>query len=145
MGCGDGLHRGGAVGAHQGLTFLFYDGGCSLCGGAVRVVAKYDRSGQIRFAPLGGATYESLLPAESRDTLPDSLVVVTPEGDLLILSAAVIHLLHRMGPAWRLAGRLLAWIPGPLRDAAYRLMARLRARKRSCALGSASRDERFHP
>lgn len=125
------------------MTHLFYDGNCGLCGGAVRVVARHDRSGQIRFAPLGGETFERLVPAEVRAGLPDSLVVFTPEGDLLTQSGAVIHLLLRMGPAWRLMGTVLAWIPESLRDAAYRMIARLRSRKRTCALDASIKDDRF--
>lgn len=127
------------------MTRLFYDGNCGLCGGAVRVVARHDRSGQIRFAPLGGETFERLVPAEVRAGLPDSLVVFTPEGDLLTQSGAVIHLLLRMGPAWRLMGTVLAWIPESLRDAAYRLIARLRPRGRACAWEAREGDARFDP
>ena len=145
MGGGDGLHRGGAVGAHQGVTHLFYDGGCGLCCGAVRFVAKHDRSGLLRFAPLNGETFEHLVPVEARAGLPDSLVVTTPEGALLTQSEAVIHLLLRMGPACRWVGTGLGWIPQALRNPIYRLIARWRPRKRACVFGLALRDNRFDP
>jgi predicted DCC family thiol-disulfide oxidoreductase YuxK len=127
------------------VTHLFYDGGCGFCRGATRFAAKHDRSGQIRFAPLHGETYERLVSAEWRASLPDSLVVLTPAGELLTQSGAVIHLLRRMGPAWRVVGMLLAWMPESLRDAGYRTIARLRQGRRACALAISSRDDRFDP
>ncbi len=126
------------------MTRLFYDGGCGLCRGTVRFAARHDRLGRIRFAPLGGTTFLRMIPASSRVSLPDSLVVLTPEGELLTRSEAVIHLLRRMGPVWNLGGIVLGWIPGPLRDAGYRLVARLRPRKRACPL-EAPGPERFDP
>jgi predicted DCC family thiol-disulfide oxidoreductase YuxK len=127
------------------VTYLFYDGGCGLCCGSVRFAAARDRSGRIRFAPLNGETFRRLVPAEARTTLPDSLVALTPEGDLLTESGAIIHLLRRMGPAWRLAGAVLAWIPAPIRDGAYRLIARRRPRKQGCAWAVPLQDGRFDP
>ncbi len=139
------VHRGGPVGADQGLTRLFYDGECGLCCGAVRLVARHDRSGEIRFAPLGGATFLRLIPASTRAGLPDSLVVLVPDGRLLLRTEALIHLLARMGGAWRLAGRGLAWFPEPLRELAYRLVARLRPSAKACAWRATAGDERFEP
>jgi predicted DCC family thiol-disulfide oxidoreductase YuxK len=127
------------------VTRLYYDGGCGLCRGAVRFAARRDRSEQLRFAPLSGETFERLVPAESRTGLPGSLVVITPDGGLLTQSGAVIHLLRRMGPAWRWAGTVLAWIPEPLRDLVYRLIARLRPRKQTCASEVSIQDDRFDP
>jgi len=127
------------------VTRLFYDAGCGLCRGAVRQVARRDRCGGIRFAPLGGATFERLIPPASKAGLPDSLLVLTPQGDMLSRSQAVIHLLRRMGPTWRLAGQLLAWIPQSLGDAAYDLVARLRSRQGACGRFDVIQDERFEP
>jgi predicted DCC family thiol-disulfide oxidoreductase YuxK len=60
-------------------------------------------------------------------------------------SGAVIHLLGRMGPGWRVLGALLAWIPVRLRDAGYDLMARLRPAERPCQTVVSKQDERFVP
>jgi predicted DCC family thiol-disulfide oxidoreductase YuxK len=133
------------MGPGQGLTHLFYDGGCGVCRGAVRFAAKRDVSHLLRFAPLGGATFEQLVPPGLRTGLPDSLVVLTPEGGLLTRSEAVIHLLHRMGPPWRLVGFLLTWTPIHLRDWVYDQVARRRPAGRPCPRGFESSDPRFKP
>ncbi len=133
------------MGADQGLTHVFYDGRCGLCSGAVRFVARQDRAGGIRFAPLGGATFGRLISGVERPGLPDSLLVLTPEGDLLIRSKAVIHLSSRMGQPWRMLGGLLAWVPTRLGDAVYDGVVRLRPAGRACSTNGFRSDERFVP
>jgi predicted DCC family thiol-disulfide oxidoreductase YuxK len=143
MGCGDGLHRGGPMGPGQGLTRLFYDGTCGLCRSAVHFVVRRERSGLIHFAPLGGETFTLLIPPDRRAVLPDSLVVLTPEGGLLCRTAAVAHLLRQMGPAWRRVGVLLAWLPVRPCDWVYDWVARRRPARRACPRDDAAGDERF--
>jgi predicted DCC family thiol-disulfide oxidoreductase YuxK len=133
------------MGADQGLTHLFYDGGCGFCDGAVGFVARRDRSAGLRFGPIGGMAYQQWIPPAMRSGLPDSLLVLTPEGELLVRSGAVIHLLGRMNPGWRLLGVLLAWVPARLRDTGYDLVARLRPTGRACARAASPQDERFVP
>lgn len=152
MGRGAGLHRGGPVGADQGLTpdpspgptRVFYDGSCGLCHGAVRFAARRDTLRRLRFAPLDGPTFRRAVPAEARRDLPDSLVVLTAEGAVLSRSEAILHLLRRLGSPWLAVAATLAWVPVPLRDGIYRLVARLRRRREACAL-VAPGDDRFEP
>lgn len=153
MGGGAGLHRGGPVGAGEGLNGpdrLFYDGGCGLCHRAVRFLAERDRDGAIRFAPLGGATFLRSVPPEMRDGLPDSLVVLTSEGRLLTRSAAVRHLLLRIGGGWGLLARAAAPLPAAWVDGLYKAVARRRRRwfqqpAGSCPLLPRDQRARFEP
>jgi predicted DCC family thiol-disulfide oxidoreductase YuxK len=106
---------------------LFYDGHCGLCHGAVKFVLRRDRTGHaFRFAPLQGPTFEARVPAERRAGLPDSIVVLTNEGALLVRSDAFLHILRRLGGGWKTLAGALALIPRALRDAAYDFIARIR-------------------
>ena len=106
---------------------LFFDGGCALCHGFVRFVLAEDASGTaFRFAPLDSAALRAALPAEERARLPDSLVVRTAQGRVLVRSAAVLHVLQRLGGSWRILGCVLWLVPLPLRDLAYVGLAALR-------------------
>ncbi len=108
---------------------VFYDGTCGLCHRAARFSIARDRDGRrFRFAALGGETFRRLVPEALRAGLPDSIVVLTPGGTLLARSAAVIHILERIGGPWRLAGRLLALVPQGVRDLSYDGIARGRHR-----------------
>ena len=68
------------------------------------------------------------MPEALRRGLPDSIVVLTPDGTLLSRSAAIIHILDRIGGSWRLQGRLLALVPRGIRDLGYDGVARVRHR-----------------
>jgi predicted DCC family thiol-disulfide oxidoreductase YuxK len=108
---------------------LFYDGHCGLCHRTVKFVLKHDRSGSaFRFAPLQGTTFESRIAPDRRAGLPDSIVVLTNEGSLLVRSDAFLHVRRRLGGGWRILANAQAVIPRPLRDLVYDFVARIRYR-----------------
>jgi predicted DCC family thiol-disulfide oxidoreductase YuxK len=130
---------------------LFYDGHCGLCHRAVKFVLKHDRTGEaFRFAPLQGETFRALVPDAARGSLPDSIVVRTSDGALLVRSTAFLHILRRLGAGWRLWASILAVIPRGLRDAAYDFVARVRyrifgRRDELCPIVPAELRKRFDP
>jgi predicted DCC family thiol-disulfide oxidoreductase YuxK len=107
---------------------VFYDGDCGFCHGTVRFLASRDAAGAFRFAPLFGPTFERLVPEPARAALPDSLIVHTGDGRLLVRGDAVLHTLRRLGGGWRLLAGLLSLLPRGLRDAGYDAFARVRKR-----------------
>jgi predicted DCC family thiol-disulfide oxidoreductase YuxK len=108
---------------------MFYDGHCGLCHRAVRFVLAEDRDGKLfRFAPLQGETYQRSVNAEQRKTLPDSVVVLTADGRLLVRSEALLHILRRLGGAWKFVAVVLGVVPRGLRDFVYDFVARVRFR-----------------
>ena len=110
---------------------LFYDGHCALCHRSVKFVLKHDRSGKLfRFAPLQGPTFEARVPAERRAGLPDSVVVLTNDGALLVRSDAFLHVLRQLGGGWRVLAAVIGVIPRALHDAAYDFIARALPRLR---------------
>jgi predicted DCC family thiol-disulfide oxidoreductase YuxK len=124
---GDGGLR--ADSATPQIERIFYDGHCGLCHGAVRFVIARDPQGRLfRYAPLEGATFAALVPAERRAGLPDSVVVLTDDGRLLVRSDALIHILRRLGGFWRVTGAIIAVIPRVIRDGVYNFIARVRYR-----------------
>jgi predicted DCC family thiol-disulfide oxidoreductase YuxK len=108
---------------------VFYDGYCGLCHRAVRFVIAEDGDGsRFLFAPLQGQRFELLVPAEQRVAFPDSIAVKTADGRILTCSAAFIHILRRLGGAWRIIAGVIAVVPQPVRDAAYDVVAKVRYR-----------------
>jgi len=104
---------------------LLFDGVCNLCNGTVQWVIAHDPAAQIRFASLQSEVGRALvakhgLPLDAMDTV----VLVDGERHWLKSSAA-LEVLRRVGGAWKLAA-LLRFVPRPLRDAAYDLVARNR-------------------
>lgn len=108
---------------------IFYDGHCGLCQGFVLFVIVRDRAGEkFRFAPLQGTTFQALVPENERAGLPDSIVILTNDGRLLIRSDGVLHVLCRMGGFWKFAAIMASVVPRPVRDAVYNFVARIRYR-----------------
>jgi predicted DCC family thiol-disulfide oxidoreductase YuxK len=130
---------------------LFYDGHCGLCQRAVRFILAEDATGiAFRFAPLQGETFLARVAAERRAGLPDSVVVLTRDGELLLRSAAFLHILRRLGGGWRVLAAVLSIIPRGLLDLVYDLVARIRYRvfgKRDdlCPIVPADLRARFDP
>ncbi|GIW72116.1 MAG: hypothetical protein KatS3mg102_1658 [Planctomycetota bacterium] len=133
-----------------GRHLVLFDGECVLCNGFVQFVLPRDPRGQFAFAPLGGETARRLLERCGRDPERLDTVVVVPEfarggRRALVRSAAVLFVLERLGGPWRLV-RLGRWLPAPLLDRAYDLLARWRYRlfgRRQCALPRPEYRERF--
>ncbi len=105
---------------------VFYDGQCGLCHRAIRFLLAEDEEASFGLAPLQGETLQTELAAAPRDPLPDSIVVRTADERWLTHSAAVLYLGQRLGGLWRVLATVAGWVPGPLRDAVYRGIARVR-------------------
>ena len=108
---------------------VFYDGTCGFCHRGVLFLLQRDPAGRaFRFAPLGGPTFRREVdPAAVRD-LPDSFVVITREGRVLIRSDATLYALGALGGVWRAVAALLRAIPRPIRDWGYDRVAAVRKR-----------------
>ncbi len=130
---------------------VYYDGHCGLCHGLVRFLLARDPSGEkFDFAPLQGEYCAKTISPTERQRLPDSVVVRTADGQLLVKAAAALHLLVRIGGCWRAIGAILAMLPNPLLDFGYDCIARVRRRlfstpENTCPLVLPNLQNRFHP
>jgi predicted DCC family thiol-disulfide oxidoreductase YuxK len=126
---------------------VFYDGTCGLCHGGMRWLAAEDPTGStFVFAPIGGERFAQEIPDAS--SLPDSVIVKTAEGDLLVRSAAALRMLHRLGGLWRVFAFLLQPLPKRLLDRGYDFIASIRYRifgrtKEACPLVPPDLRSRF--
>ena len=106
---------------------LFYDGSCGLCHRTTRLLLAEDAGGEkFRFAPLDSVTYRETF--DDKEPLPDSVVLLRPNGQYFTRTSAVVRLFERLGGYWRLLALGLAIIPRPIRDAGYDAIARIRHR-----------------
>jgi predicted DCC family thiol-disulfide oxidoreductase YuxK len=111
----------------DGPSTVFYDGECGLCHRFVRMLLAEDASGEtFRFAPLKGTTFAVAVPEGPLGQLPDSVIVRSPCGDLLMHSDAALHCLRRLGGLWRLIATVVRLVPRPVRDGVYKGIAAVR-------------------
>ena len=116
-------------------TLILYDGVCGLCNRFVSLLLRHDRRDEFRFAPLQSEFARSLLRRHglNQDDL-DTVVVLPnfgcPNEQALTRSLAVLCAADRLGGIWSLL-TIAKWLPGPLREAIYRFIAR----HRYCSFG----------
>jgi len=111
---------------------LLYDGTCGLCNRAVRFLLRIDRRGVLRFSALQGGPGQAWLRAHGMPAGDfESMVLVRDWGagasGYALRTDALVAALEACGGAGRVLG-LVRFVPRPLRDCAYRLVARLRYR-----------------
>ena len=110
---------------------LVYDDECGFCARTVQWVLRRDRSGEVRFAAREGGFGAALLARHPHLIDVDSVIWVERRGDGIeevhSRSDAVLRVASYLGGWWSLLG-ISRIIPEPVRDAAYRLVARHRHR-----------------
>ncbi|MEM8757668.1 MAG: DCC1-like thiol-disulfide oxidoreductase family protein [Planctomycetota bacterium] len=106
---------------------LVYDGVCGLCSASVRFVLRTERDDSLRFVAYQSDVGGELLRAYGMDQDTIDSVVYIADGQAFRRSAAVFAMAGHMRLPWRLV-RVFRIVPGWLRDAVYRLIAKTRYR-----------------
>jgi predicted DCC family thiol-disulfide oxidoreductase YuxK len=130
-------------------SLILYDGVCGLCDHFVSFVLRRDHRHRFRFAALQSDPAQKLLAAKGKvievERL-ETLVVVTPAGEVLERSAAVFWVLRGLGGGWG----VLSWLrvlPQGLIDWGYDQIARRRLRiwgqLPACRIPSPAERSRF--
>ena len=131
---------------------LFYDGVCGLCNTLVQFLLKHDKKGRLRFASLQSDFAEKVLRRHGFDPKDlDTLHVVEnyeqPDERLLQRSDAVLRAGRELGGHWSVLAAIAKIVPRPLRDIAYRFVARNRYRVfgkyETCMLPNPDQRSRF--
>ena len=106
---------------------VLFDGTCGFCEGSVRFIAKRDRDAHFRFAPSQWPQAQEAL-AKRGLTREAARSLVLIEGDQVYLrSTASLKIAARLPWPWK-AAQVLLWVPLPIRDFCYRIVAALRHR-----------------
>jgi predicted DCC family thiol-disulfide oxidoreductase YuxK len=125
---------------------VLFDGVCNLCSGSVQFILRRDPAGTFRFASLQSDLAQRLLTERGLDPKAlDSVVVV--DGDRFYReSDAALRVARDLKGAWK-ALTVFRLIPRPIRDWAYRLIARNRyswfGKAETCWLPTPELRERF--
>ncbi|MGV3619045.1 MAG: thiol-disulfide oxidoreductase DCC family protein [Fimbriimonas sp.] len=126
---------------------LFFDGVCNLCNSSIDFVVRHDKKRRYRFAPLQGQTAAYAIPELVKTGDYDSFVLAEG-GRIYTRSTAALRVMAGLGGIWSL-GKVLLFIPAPLRDVVYRLIARNRYRwfgqKDTCRLPTPEERALFLP
>jgi predicted DCC family thiol-disulfide oxidoreductase YuxK len=110
---------------------LLYDGVCALCNTIVKFVLANDRAGRFCYASLASDYGREAMSRHGAASEPSVGLLInagTASERLLLRSNAIIYVLRQFGGAWKIAGSLLNFIPRPLRDFGYSIVAKTRYR-----------------
>ena len=131
--------------ATDSSPIIFFDGVCGLCNHFVDFVLDHDSQDLFLFAPLQGISAESYLPEEDVEELKS--VVLWDSGKTYRKSTAVVRILQKLNGIWWLLGWLFWFIPWPLRDVLYTIVAKLRYRlfgkREMCRFPTPEEEARF--
>ena len=133
----------------DGRLLVIFDGHCGLCNRTVRWLLRRDRRDRLRFVAFDSPQVAGLL-ARQGISLPDAksgpaTILVVREFShsaepLLARSDAVLALLAKLPRPWPAVAAALGWLPRPMLDLGYRLVAhwryRIWGRSESCPLAT---------
>lgn len=126
-------------------SIVLFDGLCHLCSGAVQFLIRHDPHRHFKFASLQSDIGRLYLEKHVELQNMDSLILVE-KGRNYTESTAVLRVTRRLSGVWPLCSALLI-IPSPLRDWAYRWIARRRyqrfGQRTECLLPSPELKDRF--
>ena len=123
---------------------VYFDGVCTLCNGFVDFLIRRDRARHLRYASQQGTAFGEFQGRHPGMTAGTETIVAAerlPDGTerLSLESDAILAILARLPGPWK----WLRWgwiVPRPLRNLAYRLVARNRYRifgkRETCRLPS---------
>jgi predicted DCC family thiol-disulfide oxidoreductase YuxK len=104
---------------------ILFDAMCVLCSANAQFVLRFDKKRLFRLASMQGEVGAALYRRFDIDPLdPESLIIVSG-AKLLRDSDAIFAIYHGLGWPWRALG-IFKIVPRPLRDSAYRWVARNR-------------------
>jgi predicted DCC family thiol-disulfide oxidoreductase YuxK len=135
---------------------VIFDGHCGFCNRSVRWFLRRDRRDRLRFVASESPKVAGLLARHGTGAMdlasgPDTMLVVRdPDGPaerVYVRSDAALALLAELPRPWPGVGVVFGWVPRPVRELGYRLIARWRyriwGRLESCPLPTPQERSRF--
>lgn len=107
------------------MWVIFFDGVCNLCNASVNYIIDADKNKVFRFSSLQSAYgQQTVQQFRLQDNYLDT-VVVTNGKQVFVRSDAFLQIAGLLG-GWYKLFTILKWIPRPIRDFFYRIVARNR-------------------
>jgi predicted DCC family thiol-disulfide oxidoreductase YuxK len=106
---------------------VLFDGTCAFCERAVVFIATRDPHDYFRFGASQTPEAAALLAPYGVTRETARSIILIEDGQVYLRSTATLRIAARLTPPWSWA-RVFLWVPVPIRDAAYRVVAAIRMR-----------------
>ena len=106
---------------------VLFDGTCAFCERSVVFIALRVPHGYFRFGASQTPEAEAILAPYGVTRETARSIILIEDGQVYLRSTATLRIAARLTPPWSWA-RIFLWIPVPIRDAAYRVVAAIRMR-----------------
>jgi predicted DCC family thiol-disulfide oxidoreductase YuxK len=127
-------------------SIILFDGVCNFCNRTINIILKYDKDAYFQFAASQSSAAMGIMQAFKIEQIAIASVILIDQEKVYTKTDAVIQIANRLS-GWPKLFRLLKFIPKPIRDFAYDLIAKNRytlfGKRASCRIPEASIQHRF--
>ena len=106
---------------------VLFDGTCAFCEGAVKFIAARDPHGYFKFGASQTPAAAELLSQHQVSRESARSIILIEGGQIYLRSTATLRIARKLTWPWSMAAAFL-YVPRPLRDAVYRVVAAIRHR-----------------
>ena len=128
------------------MPIILFDGICNFCNRTINIILKYDKDAYFQFAASQSNAGINILQQFKLDQKASASVILIDNEKVYTKTDAVIQIAKHLS-GWPKLFRLLKFIPKPIRDFGYDLIAKNRytlfGKKASCMIPDASIRHRF--
>ena len=128
------------------MPIILFDGVCIFCNRTINIILKYDKHAYFQFAASQSNAAMGVMQEFGLEENAMASVILIDQEKVYTKTDAVIQIANRLS-GWPKLFRLLKFIPKPIRDFAYDLIAKNRyalfGKRASCRIPDASIRHRF--
>ena len=128
------------------MPIILFDGVCNFCNRSINIILKHDKDSYFQFAPSQSNAGIDILQQFDLDQKATASVILIDNEKIYTKTDAVIQIATYL-TGWPKSFRLLKFIPKPIRDFAYDVIAKNRyalfGKKETCRIPDESIRHRF--
>lgn len=128
------------------MPIILFDGVCNFCNRTINIILKYDKQAYFQFAASQSNAAMGVMQELGLEENAIASVILIEQEKVYTKTDAVIQIANRLS-GWPKLFRVLKFIPKPIRDFAYDLIAKNRyalfGKKDNCMIPDASIRHRF--
>lgn len=107
-------------------AIVLFDGVCHFCNGSVNFIIDHDPQSYFKFAALQSETGQYHLKQLGMSPTELNTMILVEEDRYYLRSTAGLRIAKHLTGGWPWLYYLLIWIPAPLRDMGYGIIAKNR-------------------